>query len=199
MFHGVRRGFTIIEMLVVIGIIAIFATYTVLNLTGNRPERVVEAEAEKFYSNLLYTRNIAVSGTVFKDEDVPSDGETDVPNGYGLYFIDSFNYLAYGDLYNSGAPKTYDAGTEETSFGPFSIDGDVSVNFFNWFSGLPDTAATHPANIFFESEFGLVTIDGNVSIDDTSMGFKVQFFDTSDPSLQKTVYINKSSGQIYVQ
>src|SRR3990167_9019659 len=108
------KGFTIIELLVVIGIIAIFATYTALNLTGDRPKRVVEAEAEKFYSNLLYVRNIAVSGSVFKDED--GDGKEDVPNGYGLHMVDSFNYLVYGDLYNSANPMQYDAGVEETNF-----------------------------------------------------------------------------------
>src|SRR3990167_6236811 len=78
------RAFTLIEMMVTVSLIAIITTFTVVNLNFERPERIVEQATREIYGTLLYARNLAISGKVFKDQSDPPDGVKDVPNGYGV-------------------------------------------------------------------------------------------------------------------
>ncbi|MEK9165662.1 MAG: prepilin-type N-terminal cleavage/methylation domain-containing protein, partial [Patescibacteria group bacterium] len=96
-------GFTLVEILVSIGIMAIIFTIAALNLNARKPGVLVENAAREFLSQLLFAKNLALTGAVFKDEDDPLDGQLDVPFGYGLHFFNDVGnkYFIFGDLYGA--------------------------------------------------------------------------------------------------
>lgn len=128
------KGFTLIELLISFAIMVIFGTLTAVNVLHYQPDFEVDASAEKVYSQLLYARNLALSGSVLADQlggppppggspfDDPPDGLQEVPNGYGMYLDTAatpVTFWLYGDLYD---PAFYVPEDSETILGNFRYD-----------------------------------------------------------------------------
>ena len=96
-----KRGFTIIELLVSLGIFIIVTTMVVANFRGGNRSDELKIAAETVASNLRRAQNMALAGEL-------TDGITP-PGGYGIYFN-----LATADRYIIFADKNgnlaYDAG-----------------------------------------------------------------------------------------
>lgn len=194
-------AFTIIEMLITISIIAITATFAVMNLNFQRDDLLVEQAAREFYSGLQYARNLAISGKVFKDE--TGDGVPDVPNGNGVYFalVASFPdyfyfHVLYADLYGGATSKQYDQGTEAFGESHRLNTSDILISlYFDGNTGIPFGL---PQTIFFATPNGDITYyDYNTEVS-TVTEIGIEFASAKDPSVKKRVVINRVTGQIYI-
>lgn len=80
-----QNGFTLIELVIVIVIIAILFTYTTLAIRGNDPEELIQEEARR----LERLTELALEETVLRGEE------------YGIeFFIDGYRFLRFNDEYN---------------------------------------------------------------------------------------------------
>lgn len=196
------RAFTLIEMMVTVSLIAIISAFTVINLNFQRQERQVEQVTRELYGTLLYARNLAVSGKVFKDQSL--DGVADVPNGYGLFILlldsdfDSFEYFIYGDSsYLGGNYGVFDWVAEEImdSSQVDIFNGGIKLNFD--IDGTVVTAQGSEINYFFSTPRGESSF---------YLNFAEQFAETitltvssvKDPLIQKSIVFKPKTGQIYV-
>ena len=170
-------------------VIIILSTITMLRMNTQISKRIVEREAELFYSAVTYARNLTRSGKVFRDED--GDLELDVPNGYGAHIPDVAGYVIFGDLFAGATAQSYDAG-EEINLGATIFDGNVGVNLYD-LNGIPMTT---PVDIFFETPGAEMFLSGSAC---PCLGVKVEFFHVADPLLKRTVIMRGDTGQIYVE
>ncbi|MFH1713220.1 MAG: type II secretion system protein [Candidatus Jacksonbacteria bacterium] len=204
-----NTGFTLVEILVTIGIMTILFTIVAINLNARKPQVLVENAAREFLSQLTFAKNLALTGAVFKEEDDPPDDQLDVPFGYGVHFFyifweeDKNRYFIFGDLYGASpfGNKIYEDG-EETNWGDFIVDNKVNVEFT---SDGPDIAQ-YPIGIFFETLNGriyyyydAVPLDGAIEIQDGAIEIQVKFSYADDPGINQTVIINKNTNQIYLE
>ncbi len=190
-----HRAFTIIEMLITISIIAITATFAVINLNFQKDDRQVEQAARGFYSALQYARNLAISGKVFKDE--TGDGVLDVPNGYGVYLDFALSgYRLYGDLYASSSQKQYDVGTEE--LGTVENIDSSKINTALYFDSNPAIPLGLPQTVFFATPGGDITYYNNATEVTAVSEIGFEFASNSDPTVKDRVVINRATGQIYI-
>ena len=200
-----QAGFTLIELMVVILILFISFTLTVVTLRGDRARRRLTSSVREFYSQLIYARNLATSGKVFKDEldadGIPNavgDGLVDVPNGYGLRVYSSSGgggtefdrHFIFGDLYINPDLMEYDiVNMEERFTNNIAIEPRLRVDV----GGI-----TLPLDIFFETEWGTISFaDASGPLSGATLTFV--FTDRNDAALRQEVIINKDTSQIYVK
>ena len=95
-------GFTLIEILVVVSVIAIISTYLIVNWRKNEKRYQVQFAAQELVQNLRKAQDMALSGKKYP-------GETTVPSAYGIYFNLSTknSYLIFGD---KNGNNTYQGG-----------------------------------------------------------------------------------------
>lgn len=199
-------GFTLVEILVTIGIMVIIFSIVTLNLNARKPQVMVENAAREFLSQLQFAKNLALTGAVFLDEDNPTDDQLDVPFGYGLHFFnnveDQNKYFIFGDLYDSDSDgnKKYDdlrqdGLIEETGWGNFIVDDKVNVDI----TSIDLSIVVYPLDIFFETFNGRINYYYNGMDQPSEVDqLKVKFSYTDDPSINQTVIINKNTNQIYL-
>lgn len=175
------RGFTLVEMLVVIGIIAIFSTFTVINLNFQRTDRIIEKETGELYSSFFYARNLTISGKIFKNGSVP--------NGYGVH-LESGKYGIFGD---ANATRAYDL--NESIGLDHIVDSSIGITAVDQ-NGV---AIALPLDIFFETPAGQgYFIDSVSAAENATDSIKIEIKLLSDSSQKQLISINKRAGQIYV-
>ena len=77
-----KNGFTLIELIVVIVIVAILFTYTTLAIRGNAPEEAIKEEAQR----LEQLVELAIEEAILRGED------------YGIeFFIDGYRFLKHNE------------------------------------------------------------------------------------------------------
>jgi len=194
------KSFTLVEILVTISIMVVISTIVVLNINHYQPKTKVDSAAQEFYSQLLYARNLAVSGTVFKDQ--LGDGK-EVPNGYGVYFESAaIGYWIFGDLYDppdgNEGDKKYDDLSEKTNLGDVAIDDKIGVELID---EDPNKTIEFPLHIFFETPNGKMyyynhyDTGENYDVFDT---IQVKFFYKDDAAVNQTVVVKRTFNQIYI-
>lgn len=95
-------GFTLIEILVTIGILAVMSTLAVFSFTRSNPERLLNLTAENIIGQLQQAQSLSFTGT--KQGGV-------VPNGYGVFFdFSDKKYKLYAD---TNSNNIYDSDPEE--------------------------------------------------------------------------------------
>lgn len=96
-----KKGFTIIELLVSIGIFIVVTTMVVANFRAGSRSDELKISAETLVSNLRRAQNMALAGQL-------TDGVTP-PGGYGVYFklADVNRYIIFAD---SNGNLIYDDG-----------------------------------------------------------------------------------------
>jgi len=139
-----RRGFTIIELLVAMGIFIVITSMVVANFrTGSRSDELKIA-AEALVSNLRKAQNMALAGQL-KDGVSPA-------GGYGLYFklADSDRYIIFADL-DGGLDYDFN---EALADGTVILPRDVRII---------NIEPTVIANVIFKPPKPIIYINGGTS------------------------------------
>jgi prepilin-type N-terminal cleavage/methylation domain-containing protein len=92
MFHVSRRGFTIVELLVALGIFVIITAMVVANFRAGSRSDELRIAAETLVSNLRKAQNMSLAGQLINGNSPPG--------GYGVYFklSDTDRYIIFADL-----------------------------------------------------------------------------------------------------
>lgn len=125
-----KRGFTLMELMVAIAVIAVISAVSVLYVRGNINDEV-EMYAQELSSDLKLARNMAVSRTVY--DFGGTVGAIYPPGGYGVYINNPADgsanyYIIYAD---SGTADGYNS-TEDPTIKRVNIDNtDIGLDDFN--------------------------------------------------------------------
>jgi len=204
-----RSGFTIVEILVAISIWTIFVALTAASVMQFKPHVRIDATAQEFHSQLLFARNLAISGMVYADQD--SNGDPEVPNGYGVRFntqlVPATSWI-FGDLYDWPALLVgnfqYDVDIngipEKTTFQDITLHDEVLVTLTEETPG--SGVLTLPIDIVFETPDGNMTYYYNGVLQDTPTEMnmiKFVFYFADDPAITQTLIIERETNQIYIE
>jgi Tfp pilus assembly protein FimT len=178
-----NKGFTVLELMIVIGIMVMMLVLTVPNFKSFDRSQVLEAEADKLFSILRQAQIWALTGQTV--------GATRY--NFGAYFLKcasapGCNYVFFKDAL--GGDKTYDAG-EAYGLGSITISKGVYVSNIKKGSDAGRTSL----NIIFEVPTGKVYFDGVAAA-----GTTVEITLTSSLSgRSRIISVNGDSGQINMQ
>lgn len=164
-----NHGFTMIEMIVSVGIIALLSAIFLANYHGANYRSELNMEAQKAVSNLNLARSFSLSSKKY-DNNVPN-------GGWGVYFpqAPSDNYFIFADVDND---KVYDIGEEaEITKGGRIINLPDKVVIDSAYSG-------NAVNIVFIPPDPTVYIDGTIN-----SSVWIKFKETGNNTI-KTVTIN---------
>lgn len=138
---GHKAGFSLIEIIIVVGMLGVLATITMLNFRGNTIQDQVQAAANITQSNLTLARTYARTGKICCGDKAP---------GYGILFNTSTSpqsITLYADV-DSDSDLSYTSGVDEiiafstidekVEFVPrihdllFATDGSVKMSGEDW-------------------------------------------------------------------
>lgn len=90
-----NKGFTVIEMLITIGVLTILSGILILYSHSGESTSVLLREAAKITNDIDQAKNLAITTATF----TTSDGQQIHPCGYGVYFDQPANqYIIFADL-----------------------------------------------------------------------------------------------------
>ncbi len=147
-----RQGFTLMELLLVIAIIAVLATVSVLNLNGRRAHTELDGTAKQIASILREAEGRAVS--------------QDSGASWGVHFENAAAggfFALYATSYAPNATRSYSRLPVSVRYAPASIPVGNSVDVaFAQITGLPSGAASVTVeSIGGTSESMTVTVGAN--------------------------------------
>ncbi len=132
-----EKGFTLIEMLVVVFIVGIMSVLVFANYRDNRDKYELYQAAQKLESDIRKMQNMAINGV-----EIPGICSTaNTCHGYGIYinFADGNSYILFADKNND---QDYDNGIDgiyETVQMPSKVSfNNVDPNPLNIFFRPPD-------------------------------------------------------------
>lgn len=95
-----RRGFSIIEVLVVCAIMATFSVVLILNFKSSPKNRVARSQvADVIISDFRNAQALALAGSRFGGNTVC---------GFGVHYVNPTSYLIYAGVLNGGATRCID-------------------------------------------------------------------------------------------
>lgn len=134
-----NKGFTIIEMLVVLAIIVIITGIVIFNIGGERQNSALLRSAQKLSLDLRRAQSFALSSKVFKTFGVPC--------GWGVHFngVDSTSYIIFADLasFQDCSDRDYQRasdGSEDFE----TINLELGITISNLSGSLGDIVFTPP-------------------------------------------------------
>ncbi len=182
-----ERGFTIIEMLVVIAIVAILPTVVIANFPRIRQQFALSRAAYAFAQDVRSTEGRSLSSNLYKD----AEGNYQSVAGYGVYLdmsqYGNKKYIIYADA--SPGNQQYD----DLDYIVSTID--LGVNEPGIMVKELDNVVGNNASINFNPPDPTTTI---TQLDQGETGIDVVFAVESDPLQTKTVSVN-SSGLVEVK
>lgn len=109
-----KKGFTVIEMLVVIFIVGVMSTTLIVNWRKNEKTYLVRRTAQEIAQNIRKAQDMALTGKKIESEDVPLS--------YGVSFDkqNTSSYIIFGDKNGNGTyqPSDIDINVETSSLSP---------------------------------------------------------------------------------
>lgn len=134
-----NRGFTLIEMLVVLAIIVIITGVVIFNIGGERQNSALLRSAQKLSLDLRRAQSFALSSKVFKTSGVPC--------GWGAHFngVGSDSYIIFADLavnQNCSDRDFIRAANGSEDFETVNLESGITVSGLS--SGLSDVVFTPP-------------------------------------------------------
>lgn len=178
-------GFTLIEILLVIAIIATFSTFIFINYRKSQPTYGLLAMAQKINFNLRKVQNMAMNSNEFNGS-VPR-------GGYGIYFSANesggiYSYIIFAD---SNGSKTYDSSLEKVE--EIKLDAGVQSSLISIVTCSPPApcSTSHPASgyIIFIPPDPAVIIGSSNPIDNATELSVTLTLESS--SVARTIAINK--------
>lgn len=134
-----NKGFTLIEMLVVLAIIVIITGIVIFNIGSERQNSALLRSSQKLSLDLRRAQTFALSSRVFKT--------TGIPCGWGVHFngIGSTSYIIFADLALAADCSNRDfvrAADGSEDFETANLESGITVNSLS--SGLSDVVFTPP-------------------------------------------------------
>ncbi|MDO8574969.1 MAG: prepilin-type N-terminal cleavage/methylation domain-containing protein [bacterium] len=134
-----NRGFTLIEMLVVLAITVIITGVVIFNIGAERQNSALMRSAQKLSLDLRRAQNFSLSSKVFKNLGVPC--------GWGAHFngIGSDSYIIFADLavnQNCSDRDFIRAANGSEDFETINLESGITVSSLS--SGLSDVVFTPP-------------------------------------------------------
>jgi len=125
-FFKENKSFTLVELLVVMGIILILSGISLINYQSGEKYFALQRSAQKIAEDLNYAQNLAMNSKEFNGT-IPK-------GGYGVYFDLSFEnyYKLYADLDNN---QKYSSQGEDV-LGNIKLETDVFIKALSSSSGL---------------------------------------------------------------
>jgi prepilin-type N-terminal cleavage/methylation domain-containing protein len=204
----VRKGFTIVELLIVAGILAMLATVVVLNLRGiNENQRLLGA-ANEMASHIKQAEGLAYSNT--KQSlclNGPDDGFVcGSGSACDAILSDCVNqYIAqYGVRFDTDGTKTkYMVGADYASYGSFDVREAIPDGIIKLPTNIIISSVT-PAQVAGAYDLNYVYNSANaspfISCGSTCTNTTITLTDTSvSPNLTHTVTVQKMTGLVSVQ
>lgn len=118
-----KSGFTLVEVLIVMGIILILFSITSLNLSNTVPKSSLNDAVQLLVANIKQQQLSALTGN--------TEGQTN-SSSYGIYFTSGKYTLFRGNSYNANDTSNYDVSLNDINT---SFSGTGSVIVFNKGSG----------------------------------------------------------------
>lgn len=152
-----QKGFTLLELLVVIGIIGILFTIATVNLVGSERSASVSATVDELIADMHTQQTKAMTGT---------NDTTGNPNSYGIRFSGSSYSLFQGtsDPQDSTDFAVTPTGITFTTNLPSNaiVFSERSGEFFNYVSGTTYTITVKNSNgseqkVLTVNKYGIVT------------------------------------------
>ena len=203
-----RRGFTIVELLIVSGILAMLATVVVLDMRGINKNQRLLAAANEMASRIKEAEGLAYSNT---KQSICSMGPADgfvCGSGSGCDSSRSNcsnQYIArYGVRFDTDGAKTkYMIGADYASYGSFDVREAIPIGITTLPTGITissvvpaQVAGAYDLNYIYDSADASPFISCGGSCTNTTITLK----DTSvTPNLTHTVTIQKMTGLVSVK
>lgn len=170
---SINRGFTLVELLVVISITILLSTLVLANYRGGESQLALQRSANKLAQDVRRAEEMAMSA---------KEHQGNVPPGYGIYLEENNNYyLLYADIHENEKYDGADQIVEE-----IYLESKVYIK------------DVQPASlsINFKPPDPEVKISGQV-IDDANLATIILSLKT-DSTKEKIIKVNKA-GLIYVE
>ncbi|MDD5290334.1 MAG: prepilin-type N-terminal cleavage/methylation domain-containing protein [Patescibacteria group bacterium] len=176
-----RNGFTVLELMVVIGIMVMMLVLTVPNFKSFDRSQILESEADKLFSILRQAQVWALTGQTV--------GATRY--NFGVHFLQCVSapgcqYTFFKDDFTSG-DKRYSTG-EEYGIGQITLGSGVYVAAIN-------PQSSNILDIIFEVPTGKVYLNGA----EAGSGNATITLTSSFSGRSRTITVNSESGQINIQ
>jgi prepilin-type N-terminal cleavage/methylation domain-containing protein len=204
-----RRGFTLIEILIVIAIVMILASLAVPNFSQNQRKTLARQNIQDVFLLIQEARTAAISSKTHARAD---QAESVPTGGYGVYidtssnvltfFVDDWNAAQSGvvsperDTNPLDPDHTYTAGSD-TSVNTLTLNPDVGISNLKA-SSTGSSVALSKAALIFTPPLAETFLNNNES---PRTDFIDLYFDIGlkDGSLKKTMHLNRISGYTEVQ
>lgn len=168
-FGAKKAGFTVIELLAVIGIMTLISIFMLSGRRSGEDQRKLNIDSQKLVQNLRKAQNYAMSA-----KESECTGNPVMPYGINLNSNSPSNYLFIADCNNS---KIYDSGDFLVSTIPL---GDSTISSISPSSG-------GSLNIFFEAPIPKTYINGDTISGTTG---EITLCSKRQASLCKSININ---------
>ncbi|MBI2446407.1 MAG: prepilin-type N-terminal cleavage/methylation domain-containing protein [Parcubacteria group bacterium] len=137
--NNIPKGFTLIEILVVLAIIVIITSVVIFNIGSERQNSALLRSVQKLSLDLRRAQSFALSSKVFKTIGIPC--------GWGVHFngMGSDNYVIFADLAlnpNCSDRDFIRAADGSEDFETIYLESGITVNSLS--SGLSDIVFTPP-------------------------------------------------------
>jgi len=177
------NGFTIIEMLIALSIIALLSTLVIANFTSLRVNSNLNSETEQLGALLRQTQLWALSGQ--------TRGGIRPVGGWALHVeecsVGSCKHILFADTNPAGVPnRIYDAGLDELA-SEYVLDPSINV-----ISVFPSNAGV--LDIDFDSPYAGIYFNG-MQVDAEA----VIVLEHEKTGAQRTVRIDRDSGRINLE
>jgi type II secretory pathway pseudopilin PulG len=173
-----RKGFTVLELVVVTGIMVILMVGVMTNFRGYEHKSLLDTETDKIFSVLRQAQIFSLTGQLFNGSRY----------NFGVHFetcsSGSCEYVLFADLDDD---KRYDAG-EEYEQSEFNILEGVFVQNMNV------GGAVSELDVLFEAPLGEIYFNNSQATEEAQIIFAHTKFEGT-----KIITINSVSGQIDVE
>lgn len=171
------KGFTIIEMLVIIFIIGIISTTLVVNWRRNEKRYLVQRVAQEIAQNIRKAQDLALTSKKISGQEMPY--------GYGVFFSKDSNnfYIIFGNIADDKKYQTSDILVENVE-----LDSQIQIDSLS-------SGQNNDLNILFSIPDGFTSFDPT----GTSATIVIKKIGTTCPSVSCKSIIVKDTGQINIQ
>lgn len=174
-----QKGFTVLELITVAGIMAMLLTLVIANFRGAEHRSTLDSEAEKIVSVIRQAQIWSLTGQTV------AGSRYFYGLNLGVCSANSCNYYLFKDA-ESGGNKIYDSG-ETVDGGSYKMPAGIYVESVS-------PSSSNKLNIVFSAPLGRTYFNNAETSETATIVLKSTRY-----AGQKTIQINRISGQINIQ